>query len=82
MLALYDQEVARNKGKPNYSQLKTAVKLHIDQMMRTRNFRVRNEVVGRGAVTKSSNRKKAYVVKKVGVFSVEGTWTMFKRRLM
>ena len=34
VLAMYDQETARNSGKPNYSQLKTAVKLHIDQMMR------------------------------------------------
>ena len=41
VLALYDQETARNKGKPNYWQLKTALKLHIDKMMRTRNFRVR-----------------------------------------
>ena len=42
VFALYDQETARNKGKPNYSQLKTAVKLHIDQLMR-----VRNDVVER-----------------------------------
>ena len=40
VLALCDQELARNNGQPNYSRLKTAVKLHIDQMMRTRNFRV------------------------------------------
>ena len=46
VLASYDQETARNNGKPNYSQLKAAVKLHIDQMlMRTGNFRVRNKVV-------------------------------------
>ena len=44
VLALYDQETARSK-QPNFQQKKTAVKLHIDQMMRTRNFRVRNEVV-------------------------------------
>ena len=52
VLALYDQEAARSK-KPNYQQLKTAVKLHIDQMMKTRNFRVGNEVVERRSVTKS-----------------------------
>ena len=39
VMALYDHEVARNNGDPNYQRLKTAVKLHIDQMMRTRNFR-------------------------------------------
>ena len=43
VLAFYGQETDRNKGKPNYSQLKTAVKLRIDQMVRNRNFRVRND---------------------------------------
>ena len=65
VLALYDQEPARIEGKPNISQLKTAVKLHIDQMMRTRNFRFRN-VVERGSVTKSQKGKNAYVERKVG----------------
>ena len=54
VLALYDQETVRNNGQTSCLRLKTSVKLHIDQMMRTRNFRVRNEVVERGAVTKSS----------------------------
>ena len=58
VLALYDQKTARNK-RPNYSQLKTTVKLQIDQMMRTRNFRVRNDVVERRPVTKSQEGKKA-----------------------
>ena len=47
VMALYDQDVARNNGTPNYQQLKTAVKLQFDQMMRTRNFRVRSDVVER-----------------------------------
>ena len=65
VLALYDQETAGNKRKPNYSQLKTAVKLHIDQMMRTRNFMVRSDVVERVSVTNSHKGKKAYVERKV-----------------
>ena len=68
VLALYDHETARHKGTPNYQQLTTAVKLHIDQMMRTRNFRVRNEVVKRGSVTKSQKGKKAHVERKVGEY--------------
>ena len=48
VLALHDQETARNSGKPNDSQLKTAVKLHMDQMMRTRNFRVRTMMWNEG----------------------------------
>ena len=66
VLALYDQETVRNNGQRSYVRLKTSVKLHIDQMMRTRNFRVWNEVVERGAVTKSQKGKKAYVGRKVG----------------
>ena len=30
VMALYDQEVARNNGTLNYQQLKTALKLHVD----------------------------------------------------
>ena len=52
-MALYDQETVRNNGQTSSSRLKTSVKLHIDQMMRTRNFRVPNEVVERESVTKS-----------------------------
>ena len=65
VLALYDQETVRNSGKPKCSQLKTPVKLHIDQMVRTRNFRVRNDVVERGSVIMSQKGKKAYVERKV-----------------
>ena len=65
VLALYDQETVRNNGKPSSSRLKTSVRLHFDQTMRTRNFRVRNEVVER-AVTKSQKGKKANVERNVG----------------
>ena len=58
VLALYDQETVRNSGLTSYLRLKTSVELHIDQMMRNRNFRVWSEVVVRGAVTKSEKRKK------------------------
>ena len=53
LLALYDQETVRKKRQTSYSRLKTSVRLHIDQMMRTRNFRIWNKVVERGEVTKS-----------------------------
>ena len=66
VMALYDQEFARNSGTPNYQQLQTAVKLQNDQMMRNRNFRVRSDVVERGSVTKSQKGNKAYVEWKVG----------------
>ena len=64
VLALFDQDVARNSGTPQ--QLKTAVRLHIDQMMRNRNFRIRNDVLDRGSVTKSHKGNKACVERKAG----------------
>ena len=76
VLALYDQDVARNSWTPNCQQFNTAVKLHIDQMMRNRNFRIRSDVVERGSVTKCLKGNKA-CVESGRVFSVEGTWTMF-----
>ena len=48
VLALYDRETVRNKGQSSYSRLNTSVRLHVDQTMRPRNFRVRNDVVERG----------------------------------
>ena len=66
VLALYEQEIVRNNEQPNYSALKTTVRRHIDQTMRTRNFRTRNEIVERGAVTKSKKGRKAVVERKVG----------------
>ena len=56
--AINDQEVARNDGTPNYQQSKTAVKLHVDQMMRNHNFKVGNDVLERGSVTKSQKGTK------------------------
>ena len=53
-------------GHRTNQQWKTAVKLHIDQMMRTRNFRVRNDAVERGSVTKSQKGNKGSVERKVG----------------
>ena len=76
---LQNSEVARNNGTPNYQQLKTAVKLHIDLLMRNGNFRVRNDVVERRSVTKTQKKRKQSVRGKESerMFSVEGTWTMF-----
>ena len=65
-LAMYEKEKNRNNEQPNYSRLKIAVRRHIDQQMRTRNFRARNEIVERGAVTKRPKGRKAVVERKVG----------------
>ena len=82
VLAMHDQENIRNNGQPSYSRLKAAVRRHIDQMMRTRNFRVRIDVVERGSVTKSQEGKKAYFERKVGECSQWKARRIFQRRLM
>ena len=58
VMALYDQETAKTK-EPNHHKSKTAVKLHIDQMMRTRNFRVQNNVVERGVSHQESKKEES-----------------------
>ena len=62
---LYEQENIRNNDQPSYSGLKRSVRRHIDQTMRTRNLRAQSELVERGAVTKSHQRKKAHFDGKV-----------------
>ena len=63
---MHEQENIRNKGQPNYSRLKTAVRRHIDQVLSTRNFRARNEILEGGTVTKSHKGKKANAERRVG----------------
>ena len=77
VLTLCDQETVRNNGQTSYLRLKTSVQLHIDQMMRNRNFRVWNEVVERGSVTKSQ-RKPTLWGKWESVFSGKAHGQCFK----
>ena len=80
VLALNDQGTVRNHVQTHYLRLITSVKLHVGQIMRTRNFRVRNDVV---ESHQESKKKESLRRKESGrVFPVESTWTMFKRRLM
>ena len=58
VLALSDQETARKNGQTSYLRLKMAVKLHIDQMMRTRKFRVRSEVVEEDQLPRVTKERK------------------------
>ena len=60
VLAVYEQENIRNSGQLNCStRVKTALRRPIDQVMRTRNFRARNEVLETGKATKSHKEKQA-----------------------
>ena len=44
--AMYEQENDQNRAVPSYQRLKTEVRRHIDQTIRTRNVRVRSERIG------------------------------------
>ena len=66
VLALYEQENIRYNEQRSYSRLKTSVRRHIDQTMRTKNFRGGKEIVERGAVTKSQKGRKVSVERRVG----------------
>ena len=66
VLALYEQENIRNTKQPSYSRLKTSVTRHVDQTVRTPNFKARNERIGTGVVAKSQRGTKVIVDRKVG----------------
>ena len=48
VLALYDQEIDRDRAMPSYQRLKIVVRRYVDQMTRPRNFRARNERIETG----------------------------------
>ena len=73
VLALYDQEIDRDPALPSYPRLKTMVRWHIDQTVRTRNFIARYERIVTGVLVK---------IHKGRMLSVERNWTVFKRRLL
>ena len=80
VLAMYEQENVRNNEPPNYLKMETLVRRHIDQVMRTRNFRARNDRVESGTVTKRGKTKRKVSVERM--LSVESNRTVFWRRFM
>ena len=68
---------------PSYQRLKIVVRRHVDQMIRTRNFRARNERIETGVRVKRQKREESQCGKENGsMLSVESKWTVFKRRLL
>ena len=57
ILAMYDQEIDRDRAMPSYQRLKIMVRRHIDQTITTRNFRARNESIETGVLVKSQQGK-------------------------
>ena len=62
-LAMYDQEIDRDRAVPSYQGLKT---IHIDQMVLSRNFKGRNERIETGVLLKTQKGKNASVERKSG----------------
>ena len=52
-----DQEIDRNRALPSYQRLKTMVRRYIDQVIRTRTFRSRNEGTKTGVLVKSQKER-------------------------
>ena len=66
VLTLHNQELNRDKVKPSYQRLRTMVSQQIDQMIRARNFKVRNERIEPGVLVKSHKGRSVSAERKVG----------------
>ena len=53
VFAMYNQELNRYPAAPNYQKLRKVVRQHIDQTIRTRNLKARNERIETGVLVKS-----------------------------
>ena len=58
-LAVYDQGMNRDRVLHSYQRLRTLVRRQIDQMIRTRNFKARNERIETGSIGQESKREKS-----------------------
>ena len=63
---MVDQEIDRDRAVQSCQRLKTMVRRHVDQMIRSRIFRARNERIETGVVVKSYRERKIIVERKVG----------------
>ena len=59
VLAIYIQEVNRDQVTPSYQRLRTLVRRHVDQMIRTRNFKTRNGRIETGSIGQESKSGKS-----------------------
>ena len=62
---MYDQEIDRDRATPSNQRLQTMVGRHIDQMIRTRNFKARNERFQTGVSVNSHKGRKVSVDRKI-----------------
>ena len=74
VLATYDTEINQDRAMQSYQRLKTMVRRHMDQMIRTPNYKARNERITR--VSLKSQKRVVSVEEKMGAFS--GNWSTCK----
>ena len=63
---LYEQEIDRDRAVPIYQRYRTMVRRHIDQMVRTRNNKARNERIETGVLVNGHKGKNLSVERSVG----------------
>ena len=63
---MYNQEMSQGRVTPNYQRFKKMVNQHIDQTIRTRNFKARNERIETGVLVKSQKGRNVSVERNVG----------------
>ena len=66
VLSLYNQDLIRIGGEPACHRLRMCAKLHIDHTLRNKKFKILNEMVERGIVSKSLEEDKPFVERKEG----------------
>ena len=64
VFALYEQENIRSNEQPSYARVTTSLRRHLDQTMRTRNFRAQNESGEKSSNQESKKKRRKYVVDK------------------
>ena len=78
---MYSQELNRDQVTLSYPKKLKMVRQHIDQTMRTRNFKTRNQRIERQYWSKVIKREMS-AQKEKGLLSEEGNWTVFGTRFL
>ena len=66
VFAMYNQELSRGRVEPSYQKSRKMVRRHIDQTIRTRNFKARNERIEPGVLVKSQKGRNVSAERKMG----------------
>ena len=68
VMTMHEQEIVRDRAMPSYQRLKTMVRRHTDQMIRTRTCKAWNERIETGVLVRSHNGRNVSIEMKVGEY--------------